>query len=105
MQIKNKKSPRVGVGSTSRALVDKVSRISSGFSLNMPNERQIVVRGCKKIAVYSPVLISLSLGKRYISVCGKKLVCTVFSGRDVGICGEIRSFFFSENLPKESDEI
>lgn len=81
-------------------LADDIKFSLSNFSLEMQNKKQIKIRGCKKIAYYSPVRITLTLGSDNINICGRSLSCTAFSQSCVGIEGDIRCVFFSDRLPK-----
>lgn len=81
-------------------LADDIKLSLSNFSLEMQNKKQIKIRGCKKIAYYSPVRITLTLGSDNINICGRSLSCTAFSQSCVGIEGDIRCVFFSDRLPK-----
>ncbi|MBO4971882.1 MAG: YabP/YqfC family sporulation protein [Clostridia bacterium] len=97
---KNKKERFEGLRAVSSEMLDRISIDLSGFSLDMPDMRRVTVRGCKRIAYYSPCLITVFLGKKYISVCGRSLFCSAFSKKDIGIGGEIKCVFFSDKAPR-----
>lgn len=103
MQKNDKKDKRVKLPTFVRLpleLADDVKLSLSSFSLEMQNKKQIKIRGCKKIAYYSPMRITIALGSDHINICGRSLSCTAFSQACVGIEGEIKCVFFSDRLPK-----
>ena len=99
MQLKNKKERVRKLFSGTMAYVDNISSGLSKFSADMTDVRHITVRGCKRIGYYSPALISISLGNKYINICGKSLFCHTFSCSDIGVEGDIKCIFFSERIP------
>jgi len=99
--LKSKKNMNSKLFGYSRNIAEDIRRDLTAFSLDMSDHSNITVRGCRKIACYSPVLISLALDNGYINICGKSLLCSLYSGRTVGVCGKIKCVFFSDKMPKE----
>jgi len=99
MQRKNKKERTSNFFSSAMAYVDNISSGLSKFSVDMSDMHHITVRGCKRIVYYSPFLISVSIGNKYINVCGDALFCHTFSYSDIGVEGNIKCIFFSEKIP------
>ena len=73
---------------------------NGGLSVEMKGRSNVTVRGCRKIAVYKPTLISLALFDGFINICGKELTCFAYSGRDITVTGKIKCIFFSEKAPE-----
>lgn len=73
-------------------------QIPMDLSVEMMGNRSVHVTGCRRIALYTSSKISLELSKGYLNVCGKGLTCTAYSGRSMGIEGELKCVFFSDTL-------
>lgn len=71
-----------------------------GLSAEMKGRKEITVRGCRKIELYKPTLITISVPGGYLNVSGKELTCFAYSGKDIGISGCLRCIFFSDSVPK-----
>ncbi len=67
-------------------------------SAEITGKRCIHVSGCRRIALYTSSKISLELSRGYLNICGRGLTCTAYSGRSMGIEGEIKCVFFSDTL-------
>ena len=73
-------------------------RIPTDLSAEILGNRSIHVTGCRRIALYTPNKISLELSRGYLNICGKGLTCTAYSGRSMGIEGDLKCVFFSDML-------
>ena len=64
--------------------------------IELRGQNAVTVRGCGRILLYTPEEIRLGLKKGYLSICGKRLVCTSYYAGAVGIDGYIRRVSFEE---------
>ena len=70
--------------------------LPGGFGLMLSGERELTVRGCKRILTYGSEEIALALGATSLTVRGHELVCTSFSGGAITVVGEILSLTLGE---------
>lgn len=99
MQPKNKKSVWLDKLSETFSRVDNLSLKTSSFSMDMPDMKHITVRGCKKIAYYSPNAVSLCTCGGCVNIFGEGLLCVAFTTFAVGVEGKIKCVFFSKTPP------
>lgn len=57
-------------------------------------EREAIVYGCRRILLYTPPQIRLSLGKRQLVIEGNELSCSSFSGGAVTVEGVIDAVWY-----------
>ncbi len=66
-------------------------------------QHELTVYGCRKILLYTPPEIRLSMRKRQLCIFGKALSCTSFSGGAVTVEGMIEAIRY-ENMLSEGKE-
>lgn len=64
--------------------------------IELRGQNAMTVKGCGRILLYTPEEIRIGLKKGYLSVCGKRLVCTSYYAGAVGIDGCICRVSFEE---------
>lgn len=69
--------------------------LPGGFSAFLSGAGEVTVRGCRKILRYEPEIISLSVGKRELSIHGMRLICTAYSTETVTVTGDIAALTLS----------
>lgn len=69
--------------------------LPGGFSAFLSGAGEVTVRGCRRILRYEPEMISLSVGKRELSVHGTGLICTAYSAETVTVTGDIAALTLS----------
>lgn len=86
--------------------LDIPADVLTGVYLEMRGRRNLVVKGCRKILLYTTVEVRLLLGKDRLSVCGAGLYCTAYHSGVVEIDGRIDriSFLDERGVPEESDD-
>ena len=70
--------------------------LPGGFGMSLAGQRELTVRGCRRILSYGAECIRLSLGKTAVAICGESLLCTVFEAGSVTVEGRILSISFEE---------
>lgn len=70
--------------------------LPGGFGVELSGQRELTVRGCRRILHYGDEEIRLRVGKTVLCVCGKELLCTSFGNGGVTVRGWIVSLRFGE---------
>lgn len=76
---------------------------AGGARIVLEGQRRAVLYGCRKILSYSEEQIVLSLGRKSVSLCGKRLYCVSFSAGTVTVEGEIDGVLYGEPSGKGID--
>ena len=63
--------------------------LPGGFGLSLAGDRELTVRGCRRILSYEEARIALAVGGTVLTVTGAALYCSAFSGGAVTITGRI----------------
>ena len=70
--------------------------LPGGFSLSMTGEREVTVRGCRRILLYREDRVELALRGRVLAVTGRALYCTAFSAGTVTVVGKIQGVLLED---------
>lgn len=70
--------------------------LPGSFGLTLAGERELTVRGCKRILLYGESCIALSVGNTALRVMGSELYCTAFSAGCVTVTGRITGLLLGE---------
>ena len=76
--------------------------LCGGCFIELRGRNQLVVRGCRRIVVYTPTKIILKLKRELLEVCGKRLSCITYLAGAVTVEGLVDSVAF---LRGEREEI
>ena len=63
--------------------------LPGGFGASLAGDRELTVRGCKRILSYGQAEITLAVGATVLTVRGSDLYCSAFSGGAVTVTGKI----------------
>ena len=66
------------------------------FGLFLSGQSELTVRGCRRIIEYGSEQIRLLLGGAVLEISGECLLCSVFTGEEITVCGRIVSICFKE---------
>ena len=67
-----------------------------GFGLAMDGGEELTVRGCKRILAYGEAEIVLAVGVTMLTVRGRELYCSAFSGGAVTVTGQIKGLWLGD---------
>lgn len=73
---------------------------SDAVSVEIRDFREVMLHGCTGILSYSPAVTVLGCRAQKVTVSGSDLRLTVFSERDILICGKIESVIQGEGSGK-----
>lgn len=73
-----------------------------GFSAFLMGDREVVVRGCRRILCYRADVIALAVGKRRLEIRGDALYCSSFGEHTVTVSGRIEELSFLEKVKDET---
>ena len=91
------------------SIFSRVSRravIKNGFFeplVVIRGQGEMTVYGCRKILLYTPQEIRLSLRKRSFCITGESLCCTSFSGGAVTVEGRIESVRYEKTVTERKE--
>jgi sporulation protein YqfC len=87
-----------------RRLTERYAQPRQNDLIVLRGQGSAIVYGCRKILQYSPERIRLQSGKRIISIHGKEMICTAFSGGAASVRGDIGGVSFERNQEKKEEK-
>lgn len=70
--------------------------LPGGFGVALSGQRELVVRGCKKILSYGDEKIELAVAKIKLVIEGEELLCSAFGAGAVTVVGKVVAIRFEE---------
>ena len=70
--------------------------LPGSFGMTLSGQRELTVRGCKKILAYGEERIELAVGSIRLAIEGEGLLCSAFGAGSVTVTGKIVAICFEE---------
>lgn len=70
--------------------------LPGSFGMTLSGQRELVVRGCKRILAYGEDRIELAVGDIKLVIGGEGLLCSAFGAGSVTVTGKILALGFEE---------